>query len=257
MIEAACDLRWMPQRPFRYYMLGFRDFVLGGEFEEFSRSDAASCFLRLVLEKLETKPQDIRPIMLELLPAIRYVAENQSLFEAKRSIYGDFPALLRQIEAAFARARHRLEAEPFTLVLHEAFDLFKKIIFCGVYRLPKEPTVAPQQRAGAHLNAVSPGFFATLGIHVIAGRDFDGRDSRPLGEAGYRSAIVNESFAKRYLAGRSPLGARIAQHSGPDVKPNIEVVGVVADFSYQVFARSRNRRTFRFLKTNAPAARFT
>ena len=83
------------------------------------------------------------------------------------------------------------------------------------------------------LNAVSPGFFATLGIRLIAGRDFDERDSRPLGEAGYRSAIVNQSFAKRYLAGRSPLGARIGQGSGPDVKPNIEVVGVVADFSYR------------------------
>jgi predicted permease len=83
------------------------------------------------------------------------------------------------------------------------------------------------------LNAVSPGFFATLGIRVIAGRDFDGRDSRPLGEAGYRSAIVNQSFAKRYLAGRSPLGARIGQGDGPDVQPNIEIVGVVADFSYR------------------------
>jgi len=83
------------------------------------------------------------------------------------------------------------------------------------------------------LNAVSPGFFATLGIRLIAGRDFDGRDSRPLGEAGYRSAIVNESFAKRYLAGRSPLGVRIGQGSRPDVKPDIEIVGVVADFSYR------------------------
>lgn len=83
------------------------------------------------------------------------------------------------------------------------------------------------------MNAVSPGFFATLGIRVIAGRDFDERDSRPLGEAGYRSAIVNETFVKRYLAGRTPLGARIAPHSGPDVKPNIEVVGVASDFSYR------------------------
>ena len=83
------------------------------------------------------------------------------------------------------------------------------------------------------LNAVSPGFFATLGIRLIAGRDFDERDSRPLGEGGYRSAVVNESFVKRYLAGRNPLGARIAQGSGPDVKPDIEVVGVVADFSYR------------------------
>ncbi|MGH9162660.1 MAG: FtsX-like permease family protein [Vicinamibacteraceae bacterium] len=83
-----------------------------------------------------------------------------------------------------------------------------------------------------NFNAVSPGFFATLGIRLIAGRDFDERDSRPVGEADQRSAIVNESFVKRYLAGRNPLGARIGQGSGPDAKPNIEIVGVVADFSY-------------------------
>ncbi len=82
-------------------------------------------------------------------------------------------------------------------------------------------------------NAVSPGFFATLGIRLIAGRDFDERDSRPVGELGQRSAIINESFVKRYLAGRNPLGARIGQGSGPDAKPNIEIVGVVADFSYR------------------------
>jgi predicted permease len=84
-----------------------------------------------------------------------------------------------------------------------------------------------------HFNVVSPGFFATLGIRLIAGRDFDERDSRPVGEAGQRSAIVNESFVKRYLAGRNPLGVRIGRGSGPDAKPNIEIVGVVADFSYR------------------------
>ena len=84
-----------------------------------------------------------------------------------------------------------------------------------------------------NLNAISPGFFATLGIRIVAGRDFDERDSRPVGEAGQRSAIVNEAFAKRYFGGRNPLGARICEGSGPDAKPNIEVIGVVADFSYR------------------------
>jgi predicted permease len=84
-----------------------------------------------------------------------------------------------------------------------------------------------------NLNFVSPGFFATMDIRLIAGRDFDKPDSRPVGEEGQRSAIVNESFVKRYLAGRNPLGARIGQGSGPDARPNIEIVGVVADFSYR------------------------
>jgi predicted permease len=83
------------------------------------------------------------------------------------------------------------------------------------------------------LNAVSPGFFTALGTRIVAGRDFDNRDSQPTAPAGYRSAIVNESFVKRYFRGRSPLGALICQGSGPDAKPNIEIVGVAADFSYR------------------------
>jgi predicted permease len=84
-----------------------------------------------------------------------------------------------------------------------------------------------------NLDAVSPGFFTTLGVKLIAGRDFDERDSRPPGETGKRSAIVNEAFVKRYLRGRSPLGVRICEGNGPDAKPDIEVVGVVGNFNYR------------------------
>ena len=85
----------------------------------------------------------------------------------------------------------------------------------------------------AHLNAVSPGFFATLGTRIVAGRDFDERDSLPVSEGGQRVAIVNEAFVKRYLGGFSPLGARIGQGSEPDVKPDVEIIGVVANISYR------------------------
>ena len=71
-----------------------------------------------------------------------------------------------------------------------------------------------------NLNAITPGFFATLGIRVVAGRDFDERDSRPPAKAGARVAIVNESFVNRYLAGQNPLGVLICQGAGPDAKPD-------------------------------------
>ena len=61
-----------------------------------------------------------------------------------------------------------------------------------------------------HMNAVSPGFFATLGTRIVVGRDFDERDSLPVNE-GRRVAIVNEAFVKRYFGGRNPLGSRIGQ----------------------------------------------
>jgi predicted permease len=84
-----------------------------------------------------------------------------------------------------------------------------------------------------HLNAISSEFFATLGARIVAGRDFDERDSRPASDGAQRVAIVNEAFVKRYLGGQSPLGARIAPGSGPDVKPDVEVIGVVSNISYR------------------------
>ncbi len=107
-----------------------------------------------------------------------------------------------------------------------------------------------------NLNAVSPGFFATLGTRIVAGRDFDERDSKPIGETGSRSAIVNEAFAKRYLAGKSPLGVRICQGGGPDAKPDIEVVGVVSNFSYRGIREESEQAYFPILEENASSASF-
>jgi predicted permease len=94
-----------------------------------------------------------------------------------------------------------------------------------------------------NFNAVSPGFFATLGVRLLAGRDFDQRDTRPAGEIGPRSAIVNEAFVRRYLAGRDPLGILIARGGRPDVQPNSRIVGVVADMSYRGL-RDRSEQVF-------------
>jgi hypothetical protein len=101
VIERTDELRFMPEIPFRYYMIGFRDFVMAGDFE-YEGADAASCFLRLVLEKLEREPACIRPIMPQLLEAVEYVARNQSAFNADTDIYGDFLGLFARIRALSA-----------------------------------------------------------------------------------------------------------------------------------------------------------
>jgi hypothetical protein len=106
-IEATSDLRFMPEIPFRYYMLGFRDCVMAGGFEPCDDSDAASCFIRLVAQKLETQPRYIVPIMPELLPAVEHVAHNQAAFDADESIYGNFLEILKQIQTLYAEARDR------------------------------------------------------------------------------------------------------------------------------------------------------
>jgi hypothetical protein len=78
VMERTDELRWMPEVPFRYYMLGFRDFVMAGKFAHLENSNAASCFLGLIEEELESHHGHILPIMLELLPAIRYVGQHQA-----------------------------------------------------------------------------------------------------------------------------------------------------------------------------------
>jgi len=85
----------------------------------------------------------------------------------------------------------------------------------------------------AHINAISPGYFATLGKPLLAGRDFDERDVRPGAEQAFRHAIVNESFARRYFGERDPIGARLGFGNRPDAKMEMEIVGVAPTFSYR------------------------
>jgi putative ABC transport system permease protein len=86
----------------------------------------------------------------------------------------------------------------------------------------------PETRMPTKLNGVSDRYFETMRTPLVAGRDFDDRDvvsSPPV-------AIVNQSFARRYF-GRAPaLGQRIRLHTGPHQWSAAEIVGVVADTTY-------------------------
>jgi hypothetical protein len=73
-----------------------------------------------------------------------------------------------------------------------------------------------EQRDIVLQNAVSPGWFRTYRMRLHAGRDFEGRDTLQ----GQRVAIVNEAYTKRYLLGRSPIGATVDDRT---------IVGVVED----------------------------
>jgi predicted permease len=108
-----------------------------------------------------------------------------------------------------------------------------------------------------HINPVSPGFFATLGTRVLAGRDFDERDLRPPsgpGDSGQRTAVVNQSFARRYFAGGSPIGRRVGLGKRPDTRTDVEIVGVVQDFSYRNL-REQTEQLFVFEGTS-PVSNF-
>ena len=92
---------------------------------------------------------------------------------------------------------------------------------------PAEPR--PTSAAGrTFLNAVSPGYFATMGTSFIAGRDFSASDGdgRPL------IAVINASMAAKSFGRENAIGRRLTMGEGPESR-SVEVIGVVRDSVYQ------------------------
>src|SRR5215467_1555710 len=87
----------------------------------------------------------------------------------------------------------------------------------------------PGQEQPATLNEISPNLFKTLNAPILAGRDITPFETRPV-------ALINESFVRKYFAGRNPLGLHIGlvneQSAARDV-PNLEVIGVVKDLKFK------------------------
>lgn len=77
------------------------------------------------------------------------------------------------------------------------------------------------------MTTVGPKFFDVFDTRIIAGRDFHDGDR----EAGARTVLVNEAFARRYMDGASPVGRRVryATPNAESPEPWLEIVGVVRD----------------------------
>ncbi len=76
------------------------------------------------------------------------------------------------------------------------------------------------ERVSYHENWVSPGYFATTGVSLVSGREFDGGDNQSRAHV----AIITESIARRHFPGLNPLGKRLGFG-----EPDTEIVGVVRD----------------------------
>ncbi len=74
-----------------------------------------------------------------------------------------------------------------------------------------------------NFDAVSPNYFSTMRIALVSGREFNAGDTG----TSTKVAIINEAMAKEFFAKRNPIGTHFALGGGNDVKPNIEIVGVV------------------------------
>jgi putative ABC transport system permease protein len=100
----------------------------------------------------------------------------------------------------------------------------------AMYRFLVEgrPFVEPQLRPRAEFNIVTPGYFATLQIPVLQGRDLDGRDRWEAAPV----VVVNRTLARRFWPTESAVGKRLTLGE-PGEDAWMTVVGVVGDVRQQ------------------------
>ena len=95
-----------------------------------------------------------------------------------------------------------------------------------VFLIEGQPQPPASSDFPAEWNVVSPGYFATTGVGLIKGRDFDERDRVDTNKV----IIINATLARRMFGEEDPLGKRI--RSWRDENQLREIVGVVADVRY-------------------------
>jgi predicted permease len=84
----------------------------------------------------------------------------------------------------------------------------------------------PDTDTHANYNEISPGYFRTLGIPLMAGREFTTADNA----GAPKVAIVNEVFATKFNLGRDAVGKRMSTSGSGDL--NIEIVGIMQNAKY-------------------------
>jgi predicted permease len=92
----------------------------------------------------------------------------------------------------------------------------------------------------AFMNALSTGYFETMKIPILEGRDFVRADFKENSNV----AIVNRKFAEHFFKDKSAVGKHIGNGRGPGAKLNIEIIGVVADSLYEGPREGVRRQVF-------------
>src|SRR5216110_334134 len=96
----------------------------------------------------------------------------------------------------------------------------------------------PGEHAQPFMNSIGPNYFATLGVPIVAGRDFTINDNHEVKHGPEvwnwvpTAIMINEKFAKKYFPGRNPIGLHLGFGTDPGTPTDMEVIGVVKDFKY-------------------------
>jgi predicted permease len=98
----------------------------------------------------------------------------------------------------------------------------------------------PNADTDSDLDEIGPAFFGNMGVPLVAGREFTGRDNL----SAPKVAIVNQEFVRHFFAGANPIGRKFAKGGGDKVVPDIEIVGVVKDSHYSAVKEDKPQRVY-------------
>ena len=171
-----------------------------------------------------------------------------SLFRIAPILNGYTPpralALYAQIEDALQRAPGVVAVSGATVRLLDDTNSSTNMTVSGF-------TTGPDANTNASFTNVGPRYFSTLGIPLVAGREFTDADT----DATRPVAVVNEAFVRKFRLGTNAVGARLGTTEGKP--PDIEIVGVVADAAYRNARDTPPPQYFRpYRQTAAPTLSF-
>jgi predicted permease len=151
-------------------------------------------------------------------------ADNVIVFHVSPELNGYKPEQTRQL---FERVENELAALPGVKSVSSSTVPLLAGSNWGTGVSVEGFTAGPDTDIGSRYNEVGPGYLSTLGVPLLAGRDFSSAD----GLTAPKVAIVNETFAKKFNLGRNPIGKRMG-NDGTNSPLTMEIVGLMRDAKY-------------------------
>src|SRR4029077_18749031 len=151
-------------------------------------------------------------------------ADNVIMFRVSPELNGYTPERSRQL---FARLQDELGALPGVRNVTNATVPLLSGSNWGNDVAVEGFKAGPDTDSNSRYNEVGPGYFPTLGIPLLAGRDFTRADALSAPQV----AIVNEAFAQKFSLGREAVGKRMS-NKGSNTPLTMEIVGMVKNAKY-------------------------
>ncbi|HTA73666.1 MAG TPA: ABC transporter permease [Gemmatimonadaceae bacterium] len=133
-----------------------------------------------------------------------------------------YPTAERQT-AFGTRLAEQLAAQPGVVAATASSALPSNPNMRWIFQIIGDPTPDPSSKPNVRMYFVSPGYYRTMGITLLRGRGVQPSDD----DRSVRVAVIDELMARRFFAGRDPIGKRITFPGMPDAD-TLTIVGVAA-----------------------------